>query len=62
MLKYLISNISQIYRRRLEMTEKKKGFFAKLIEKIDKKMEEKAKSSCCCKPKDDSKGDSCCSK
>ena len=48
------------------MSEKKKGFFAKLIEKMDKKLEAKAKSSCCCTPKDDSKdgskGDSCCGK
>ncbi len=40
---------------------KKKSFFARLFDKLDKKMEEKAKSSpCCCKPSD--KGDgSCCS-
>ncbi|MFH0984736.1 MAG: hypothetical protein V1882_04295 [Candidatus Omnitrophota bacterium] len=44
--------------------EKKKGFFAKLFEKIDKKLEDKAKKSgCCCAPskdKKDSDGDSCC--
>ena len=40
---------------------KKKSFFARLFDKLDKKMKEKAKSeSCCCKPSD--KGDSsCCS-
>ena len=40
---------------------KKKSFFAKVFEKLDKKMQEKAKSApCCCKPRD--KGDnSCCS-
>ena len=40
---------------------KKKSFFARLFDKLDKKMEEKSKSgSCCCKPSD--KGDSsCCS-
>jgi len=40
---------------------KKKSFFARLFDKLDKKMEEKAKSgTCCCKPSD--KGDgSCCS-
>ncbi|MCX5687502.1 MAG: hypothetical protein NTV71_02500 [Candidatus Omnitrophica bacterium] len=40
---------------------KKKSFFAKLFDRLDKKLEEKAKSeSCCCKPSD--KGDSsCCS-
>jgi len=31
----------------IKMTEKKKGFFRKLIDKLDKKMEEKAKKSCC---------------
>jgi len=36
-----------------------KGFFAKLIEKLDKKMKEKSKGSCC-KPKDGG-GSSCCS-
>jgi hypothetical protein len=40
---------------------KKKSFFAGLLEKLDKKMAEKAKSQpCCCKPVD-KKGDSCCS-
>jgi len=38
-----------------------KQFFAGLINKIDKKMEEKAKSSsCCCKPSD-KENKSCCS-
>lgn len=39
--------------------EKKKGFFARLFERLDKKLEEKAKDSGCCssnKPK----GGSCC--
>ncbi len=48
------------------MTEEKKKcaitrFFSRIVEKLDKKMEEKAKSSCgCCGPKsrDDSGG--CC--
>lgn len=40
---------------------KKKSFFARMFEKLDKKMEEKAKSgSCCCKPSDKKDG-SCCS-
>ena len=30
------------------MTEKKKGLFKKLVDKVDKKMEEKAEKSCCC--------------
>lgn len=39
---------------------KKKSFLARWFEKLDKKMEEKAKSqSCCCKSKD--KDSSCCS-
>ena len=39
---------------------KKKSFLARWFEKLDKKMEEKAKSTgCCCKPKD--KNSSCCS-
>ena len=38
----------------------RKSIFARWFEKLDKKMEEKAKSKgCCCGPKDD-KG-SCCS-
>ena len=40
--------------------EKKKGFFAKLFEKLDKKLEEKAKQTGCgCGPKSNNK-DSCC--
>jgi hypothetical protein len=40
---------------------KKKGFFKKFFDKLDKKMADKANfSPCCCKPKDkDNK--SCCS-
>lgn len=38
----------------------KKGFFSKMFEKIDKKMEEKAKSGTCCKPSGKG-GNSCCS-
>lgn len=40
---------------------KKKGFIGKLIEKLDKKMEEKSKAKPCCDTKDESKGKSCCS-
>lgn len=46
------------------MEEKKNGriknFLKKLTEKLDKKMKEKAKASCCCKPSDKDKN-SCCS-
>lgn len=38
----------------------KKGWFTKVFEKLDKKMEEKAAKQSCCKPKDSSKGSSCC--
>lgn len=39
---------------------KTKGFFARLVEKVDKKMEEKAKKNpCSCSPKDGN--NSCCS-
>ncbi len=39
---------------------KKKGWFGKLIEKLDKKMEAKSREGCCCTPKDPKKGSSCC--
>ena len=45
--------------------ENQKGFFVKLFEKLDKKLEAKSKQSgCCCGPKKDGKDsdrDSCCS-
>lgn len=39
---------------------KKKSFFARLFDRLDKKMEKKAKSQPCCKPSDKG-GNSCCS-
>ena len=42
-------------------SEKKKGFLGKLIEKLDKKMEEKAKAKPCCDNKEKNKGKACCS-
>lgn len=40
----------------------KKGFFSRMIEKFDKKMEEKSKSkSCCCGDKNNPGNKSCCS-
>jgi hypothetical protein len=40
----------------------KKGFFARWMDKLDKKMEEKAKSGhCCCKGNEKEEGKSCCS-
>lgn len=43
-------------------SKKKKGFFCKLVEKLDKKMEKKAKTKSCCESKDKDKGKSCCSR
>jgi hypothetical protein len=43
-----------------KVQEKKKGFFARLLERIDKKMEAKAKSAPCCNPSSKDKGTSCC--
>lgn len=40
--------------------EKKKGFFARLLEKLDKNLEEKSKKKTCCGSGPDSKGSSCC--
>jgi len=41
---------------------KKKGFWARWLEKLDRKMEEKSKSKSCCGGDSDSRGGSCCSK
>jgi hypothetical protein len=43
----------------VKQVEKKKGFFAKLIDRLDKKLEDKAKKSNCCSS-GKSKGGSCC--
>ncbi len=45
----------------MKNSEKKKGFFARLMEKLDKKMEEKAKAKPCCDSREKDKGKSCCS-
>jgi len=45
-----------------EEQKPKKGFFARIFDKLDKKMEEKAKSGSCCGKGDDRKEKkSCCS-
>lgn len=45
-----------------EEKKSKKGFFTRLLDKLDKKIEEKAKSSsCCCKGNDNEGKNSCCS-
>jgi hypothetical protein len=42
--------------------EKKKGFFSKLFEKLDQKLEERSKKTGCgCSAKKNNNGDSCCS-
>ena len=41
---------------------KKKGFLSNLIEKLDKKMEESARSKPCCPGKDIPEKESCCDK
>ena len=38
----------------------KKGWLGKLFEKLDQKMEAKAREGCCCASKDPKKGRSCC--
>lgn len=44
-----------------EVKIEKKGWFSKWLERLDKKMEAKAREgSCCCSPKDPKKGSSCC--
>ena len=38
----------------------KKGWFGRFIEKLDKKMEVKARENFCCEQKNPKKGSSCC--
>ena len=45
-----------------EKKAKKKGFLARWVKKLDKKMEKSAKSKPCCGSDSDSKDSSCCSK
>jgi len=40
--------------------KKKKSFISRLIDKLDKKMEEKAKKTPCCDSSAKKKGSSCC--
>jgi len=30
------------------MTKKRKGFFKKIVDKLDKRLKEKSKTCCCC--------------
>lgn len=43
----------------VQKEEKKKGFFKKLMDKLDKKLEDKTKKTSCCGSSKD-KGSSCC--
>jgi len=45
----------------MKKSEKKKSFFGRLIEKLDKRIEKKAKIKPCCDSKNKNKGKSCCS-
>lgn len=44
-----------------ENENKKESFFAKVFEKLDKKMEKKAKSRACCSSSSGKEKNSCCS-
>ncbi len=44
-----------------EEKKTKKGFFSRMLEKLDKKMEEKAKSTSCCNGENNPGKNSCCS-
>jgi len=46
---------------RVDQGKGRKGFFSRLMDKLDKKMQEKAKNSPCCCGEDKSDKKSCCS-
>ncbi len=46
---------------RTDVKKIKKGFFPRMFDKLDKKMEEKAKSQPCCNQQNNSGKNSCCS-
>ncbi len=46
---------------RTDQEKVKKGFFARMIDKLDKQMQEKAKAKPCCGGNDKSDKKSCCS-
>lgn len=45
--------------KEFQKEEKKKGFFGRIMDKLDKKLEEKSKKPLCCGAAKD-KGSSCC--
>ena len=44
-----------------DQVKAKRGLFARIIDKLDKQMQEKAKSKSCCNAEDKSGKKSCCS-
>ena len=46
---------------RVDQEKRRKGFFARMIDKMDKKMQEKAKAKSCCGGEDNPGKKSCCS-
>ena len=46
--------------RKNDQPQLKKGFFAKIIDKLDKKMQEKSKSASCCSGQSNKGKNSCC--
>ncbi len=48
-------------KNKTEEKKTKKGFFSRMLDKFDKKMEGKAKSTPCCNQKNNSGKNSCCS-
>ncbi len=57
-----MNNETQTEKQTTELTENKKGFFVRMIERLDHAMkataEKKAKQGCCCGT--DDKGNPCC--
>lgn len=43
-----------------ESKKEKKGFISSILEKLDKKLSEKAKKNPCCGSNNEKKGPSCC--
>lgn len=48
-------------KERSEEKKTKKGFFSRMFDKLDKKMEEKSKESKCCSGSGKNNGKPCCS-
>jgi len=48
-------------KNKAEQEKTKKGFFTKMVDKLDRIMQEKAKSKSCCCGEDKANNKSCCS-